>query len=74
MAELRRTVLLFLQAGSSLTEAAVALHLHKNTVRYRLRKAEDVRGRPISERRQDVETALLACLQLGTAVLIRTAL
>ena len=74
MAELRRTVLLFLQAGASLTEAAVALHLHKNTVRYRLRKAEDVRGRPISERRQDVETALLACLQLGTSVLIRTAL
>jgi len=74
MAELRRTVLLFLQAGSSLTEAAVALHLHKNTVRYRLRKADDVRGRPITERRQDVETALLACQQLGTSVLIRTAL
>jgi hypothetical protein len=74
MAELRRTVLLFLQSGASLTEAAVALHLHKNTVRYRLRKAEDVRGRPISERRLDVETALLACQHLGTSVLIRTGL
>jgi DNA-binding PucR family transcriptional regulator len=74
MAELRRTVLHFLQTGSSLTEAAVRLHLHKNTVRYRLRKAEDVRGRPISDRRLDVETALLACVQLGKAVLIRTGL
>ncbi|MDT7655437.1 MAG: hypothetical protein QOF38_152 [Pseudonocardiales bacterium] len=74
MAELRRTVLLFLQSGASLTEAAVALHLHKNTVRYRLRKAEDVRGQPISERRLDVETALLACQHLGTSVLIRTGL
>jgi len=74
MAELRRTVLLFLRAGASLTEAAVQLHLHKNTVRYRLRKAEDVRGRPINERRLDVETALLACVHLGKSVLIRTGL
>jgi DNA-binding PucR family transcriptional regulator len=71
MAELRRTVLLFLQSGASLTEAAVALHLHKNTVRYRLRKAEDVMGRPVSERRPDVEVALRACEHLGRAVLRR---
>jgi hypothetical protein len=74
MAELRRTVLLFLRTGASLTEAAVQLHLHKNTVRYRLRKAEDVRGRAINDRRLDLETGLLACEQLGRSVLVRTRL
>lgn len=74
MTELRRTVLSFLQTGASLTEAATMLHLHKNTVRYRLRKAEDVRGRPLNERRMDVEVALLACEHLGRGVLIRTGL
>jgi DNA-binding PucR family transcriptional regulator len=70
MAELRRTVLAYLRAGSSLTEAATELHLHKNTVRYRLRKADDIRGLPIGERRLDVEVALLACEHLGTSVLV----
>jgi hypothetical protein len=74
MAELRRTVLLFLRQGASLTEAAGQLHLHKNTVRYRLRKAEDVRGRPVNDRRLDLEIALLACEQLGKSVLVRTGL
>lgn len=70
MAELRRTVLVYLQTGASLTDAAVRLHLHKNTVRYRLRKAEDVcGGRSINGRRLDVEVALLACEHLGRAVL-----
>jgi DNA-binding PucR family transcriptional regulator len=71
MAELRLTVLSYLRAGSSLTDAATRLHLHKNTVRYRLRKAEDVMGRPVSERRPDVEVALRACEHLGRAVLRR---
>jgi len=71
MAELRRTVLLFLRTGSCLTEAAGCLNLHKNTVRYRLRKAEDARGAPVSERRLDLELALMACLHLGPAVLIQ---
>jgi DNA-binding PucR family transcriptional regulator len=68
-AELRRTVLAYLRAGSSLIDAAAQLHLHKNTVRYRLRKAEDVRGSPISERRVDLEVALQACAHLGRTVL-----
>jgi DNA-binding PucR family transcriptional regulator len=69
MAELRHTMLCYLRAGSSLTEAASELHLHKNTVRYRLRKAEDILGRPIGQRRLDTEVALRACDQLGGAVL-----
>ncbi|MFC4950678.1 PucR family transcriptional regulator [Pseudonocardia sp. GCM10023141] len=64
-ARLRETVRVFLQSGGSFTEAAAQLHLHKNTVHYRVRKAEEIRGRPIGDDRLDVEVALLACAQLA---------
>jgi hypothetical protein len=68
-ARLRETVRVFLETGGSFTDAASRLHLHKNTVHYRVRKAEEVRGRPFSADRLDVEVALLACLRLGRRVL-----
>ena len=43
--------------------------LHKNTVQYRIRRAEESLGRPVSENRQDVELALRATHWLGSAVL-----
>jgi DNA-binding PucR family transcriptional regulator len=43
--------------------------MHKNTVQYRVRKAEEALGRPLSARRRDVELALLACEWLGASVL-----
>ena len=58
---LRETVQVFLQTGGSFTEAAARLHLHKNTVHYRVRKAEEIRGRPLTDGRLDIEVALLAC-------------
>lgn len=58
---LRETVQVFLQTGGSFTEAAARLHLHKNTVHYRVRKAEELRGRPLADGRLDIEVALLAC-------------
>jgi hypothetical protein len=67
-ARLRETVRTFLQAGSSYTEAAAQLHLHKNTVHYRVRKAEEIRGRALSDGRLDVEVALLACDLLGQRI------
>jgi PucR C-terminal helix-turn-helix domain/GGDEF-like domain len=69
MERLRETVRIFLATGGSFTDAAARLHLHKNTVHYRVRKAEEVRGRPLAERRLDVEVALVACHQLGRRVL-----
>jgi sugar diacid utilization regulator len=60
-ARLRSTVRVFLEANSSFTEAATRLHLHKNTVHYRIRKAEEIRGRPLSQGRLDVEVALAVC-------------
>ncbi len=43
--------------------------LHKNTVQYRIRKAEESLGRPVGENRQDVELALRASHWLGSSVL-----
>jgi DNA-binding PucR family transcriptional regulator len=68
-ARLRETVRSFLSAGGSYTAAAQELTLHKNTVQYRIRKAEDTRGRPLSDGRLDVEVALLAEHLLGSKVL-----
>jgi DNA-binding PucR family transcriptional regulator len=69
MTRLRETLATFLATGGSFTSAAQLLHMHKNTVQYRVRKAEEALGRPLSESRRDVELALLACHWLGASVL-----
>jgi PucR-like helix-turn-helix protein/diguanylate cyclase with GGDEF domain len=66
---LRDTLLVFLQSGGSYKATAEQLTMHKNTVQYRIRKAEESLGRPVGDRRHDVELALLATHWLGPAVL-----
>ncbi len=73
MGRLRETVRTFLETGGSYVETADRLHCHRNTVRYRVQRAEEIRGRPLSADRIDVEVALTACAQLGAAVLVPTA-
>jgi len=68
-ARLRGTLLVFLQSGGSYKTTAERLTLHKNTVQYRIRKAEESLGRPVGENRHDVELALQASHWLGSAVL-----
>jgi PucR C-terminal helix-turn-helix domain/GGDEF-like domain len=68
-ARLRETLHVFLSTGGSYQETAERLSLHKNTVFYRVRKAQEVRGRKVAEDRFVVELALLACHWLGPAVL-----
>src|SRR6202042_1037235 len=68
-ARLRDTLLVFLQTGGSYKTTAERLVLHKNTVQYRIRKAEESLGRAVSENRHDVELALKAGFWLGAAVL-----
>ncbi len=68
-ARLRDTLLIFLQTGGSYKATAERLVLHKNTVQYRIRKAEESIGRPVGEDRPDVELALRASHWLGSAVL-----
>ncbi|MFI2206794.1 helix-turn-helix domain-containing protein [Streptomyces sp. NPDC020192] len=62
---LRETLQVFLDARGSFTDAAARMHVHKNTVHYRVRKAEEILGHPLTENRLDIEVALLACAQLG---------
>jgi DNA-binding PucR family transcriptional regulator len=66
---LRESVSAFLDTGGSLSGAAERLGCHKNTVQYRIRRAEEALGRPVRERRVDLELALAACRWLGAAVL-----
>jgi DNA-binding PucR family transcriptional regulator len=66
---LRDTLRVFLQEGGSFKATAERLTLHKNTVQYRVRKAEQSLGRPVCEGRLQVELALLASQWLGAAVL-----
>ena len=65
----RETLLVFLQSGGSYKTTAERLMLHKNTVQYRIRKAEESLGRPVGENRHDVELALQASHWLGSSVL-----
>ncbi|MUL83238.1 MULTISPECIES: CdaR family transcriptional regulator [unclassified Mycolicibacterium] len=68
-ARLRETLRVFLGHANSYKSAAEELNLHFNSVKYRVLRAQDRRGRPISEDRLDVELALLLCHWYGTAVL-----
>jgi PucR C-terminal helix-turn-helix domain/GGDEF-like domain len=68
-ARLRETLHVFLSTGGSYQETAERLSLHKNTVFYRVRKAQEVRGRKLADDRFVVELALLACHWLGPAAL-----
>ncbi|WP_169594810.1 PucR family transcriptional regulator [Antrihabitans stalactiti] len=55
---LRETALVFLTNGGDAAAAAATLALHPNTVRYRIRQAEQQMGHTIDERRAHVEIAL----------------
>jgi DNA-binding PucR family transcriptional regulator len=68
-ATLRDTLRVFLQENGSFKATAERLVLHKNTVQYRIRKAEESLGHPIGENRLNVELALLASHWLDAAVL-----
>jgi DNA-binding PucR family transcriptional regulator len=68
-ARLRETLLIFLQSGGSYKATAERLVLHKNSVQYRIRKAEESLGRPVAENRPDIELALQVSRWLGAAVL-----
>ncbi len=68
-ARLRDTLRVFLQENGSYKSTAELLLLHKNTVQYRVRKAEESLRHPITQDRLHVELALLASQWLGVAVL-----
>jgi DNA-binding PucR family transcriptional regulator len=65
----RETLRVFLRTGSSYKAAAEELHLHVNSVKYRVHRAVERRGRPIIDDRLDVEVALTLCEWFGATVL-----
>lgn len=66
---LRETLGVFLRTGSSYKAAAEELHLHSNSVKYRVHRAIERRGRPLTDGRLDVEVALLLCHWYSSGVL-----
>jgi hypothetical protein len=68
-ARLRDTLRIFLATGASYTATAERMTLHKNSVQYRIRKAEEALRTPIQDRRAELELALRACQHLGRTVL-----
>ena len=68
-ARLRETLEVFLTTGSNYTMAADKLHVHPNTIKYRIHKAQDKLRVTTNDGRIDVALALVLCSQLGAAVL-----
>ncbi len=66
---LRETLRTYLACERSLTAAAAAMTMHKNSIRYRVDNAEKLLPRPLSSDRLAVEVALAACHWLGDPVL-----
>lgn len=62
---LRETLRAYFDCRSSHKATALALHLHYNTVKYRVKSAEQMLGRPISADRFDIEQALVLQSWLG---------
>jgi DNA-binding PucR family transcriptional regulator len=69
VARLRDTVLAFLKAGGSSTQVAAELFVHQNTVAYRVKRAEELLGRRVTEDPIELSCALTLAAVLGPAVL-----
>ncbi|RPF31229.1 sugar diacid recognition domain-containing protein [Streptomyces sp. TLI_185] len=64
---LRDTITAWCESGFNLVRASAALHIHRNTVVYRMNKIEQLTGRPLREHRTTM-ALYLACLadQMGS--------
>ncbi|MGY0021428.1 PucR family transcriptional regulator [Streptomyces sp. YJ-C3] len=67
--QLRRTLHLYLRNERSLAVAAAQLHVARNTITYRVKRAQQLIGRDVTPRLPEVLTALEAARTLGPAVL-----
>jgi DNA-binding PucR family transcriptional regulator len=73
---LRATLTVFFEEGMNWSRTARRLGVHQNTVMYRVRRAEELLGRPFSDRRLELEAALRltdAYLGLKSSDLVRSA-
>lgn|SRR5690625_2855290 len=65
----RETLRVFLETGESYAQTAERLFMHRNSIKYRLTRAEDSLGRPSGTKRLDTHLALALCHSLGSIVL-----
>ena len=63
--DLRRTLEVYFEAGSTLEEAARRLHIHVSTLRYRLKKAAELIDVDLRAHALDLQVALKAARVLG---------
>jgi DNA-binding PucR family transcriptional regulator len=66
--DLRETALCYLDTGRNLMNTARHLHVHRNTVVYRLAKIERLLGRPLDERPFATQAALTLAAQSRTGL------
>jgi hypothetical protein len=69
LAGLRATALCYLESGCSLVKTAAALHVHRNTVLYRLGSIERLLGRELVTDSLAIHAALALAQRLGPALL-----
>lgn len=67
---MRETLLAFVQDRESYVATAARLHLHKNTVKYRIDRALEARGKPLHAEQLDLQLALIGCAWLGPELLV----
>ncbi len=65
LAPIRDTVLLYVQNRLNVEATAELLHVHSNTVRYRLAKAEELLGHQLADRSPFIELALQHVVYFG---------
>ena len=65
----RHTLKRYLDFDRSLARTAADLHVARNTVAYRVQRAEQLRGRPATVRRLHLHAALVLAEELGDVVL-----
>ena len=70
MEALRTTLYHYLDAERSLLDVARRLHVAKGTVTYRVKRAQEVLGHDLDDRRFALHTALALAEELGDAVLL----
>lgn len=65
----RAAILAVVSPQGGLAAAARELGIHRNTVLQRVRRGEELRGRPVTERAAELHAALLLAAVLGPAAL-----
>ncbi len=68
---LRHTARAFVASGYSYTAVASCQHIHRNTALQRVKRAQELRGRPLTERPAELLAALALMDALGPALIDR---